>query len=90
MALEDLTVEQWQRVDQELDRLIDLAPADREQALQKLATADANLAENLRLILQSRESTLDRPAVESMAELVETETGKRQDPAIGTRIGPWS
>jgi serine/threonine protein kinase/Flp pilus assembly protein TadD len=89
MALEDLTVEQWQRVDQELDRLIDLAPADREQALQKLATADANLAENLRLILQSTESTLDRPAVESMAELVESETGKRQDPAIGTRIGPY-
>lgn len=89
MALDDLRPEDWERVDRELDRLLDLPEADHADALDALGREDPRLREALERILQSEDSPLDRPAVEAAAELVDSETGRRKDPALGTLIGPY-
>lgn len=89
MALEGFSTEEWQRVDAELDRLLDLPVAEREAELLALAERDPRAATAVREILTGPESPLDRPAVEAMAELVHSSAGQGQDPALGTRIGPY-
>jgi serine/threonine-protein kinase len=79
-----LTVERWRRVREVFDTVADLAPAERDEALLRLAGDDAALREEVMELLRALTHGGDRLEPASPASMV----GERTEPA-GLRLGSY-
>ncbi|MEN1728576.1 MAG: protein kinase, partial [Pseudomonadota bacterium] len=86
MNLDHLSAEEWQALDDELDRLLDLDPSDREEELAAIATADSERAQVLQALLESEQTQqrIDDSLLAALSFLAD-----REPKAENTRIGAW-
>ena len=86
-----LTPERWARLDAALEQLLDLLPAQRAAAVERLAAGDADFARELEALASHLDDTawLDAPALPHRTGDAPAPTPGPASLPPGTRVGDW-